>query len=51
MVAAPRFCGWLFKLLARDATGQDRFDAGFSSTEGGGALVKDSTGTVIWTAP
>jgi hypothetical protein len=38
-------------MLALDATGQDRLDAGYSSTEGGGALVKDSTGSVIWTAP
>ena len=51
MVATPRFCGLLLKLLALDATGQDRFDAGNSSAEGGGALVKDSTGTVVWTAP
>ena len=38
-------------MLALDATGQDRFDAGYSSSEGGGALVKDSSGNVIWTAP
>jgi len=38
-------------MLAVDATGQDRFDAGYSSTEGGGALVKDSSGNVIWFAP
>ncbi len=38
-------------MVALDATGQDRFDAGYSSTEGGGALVKDSSGNVIWTAP
>jgi hypothetical protein len=38
-------------ILALDPTGQDRFDAGYSSTEGGGAEVKNSSGTVIWTAP
>jgi len=38
-------------MVALDPTGQDRFDAGYSSTEGGGAEVKDSSGNVIWTAP
>ncbi len=51
MVATPLFCRSLFKLLALDATGEDRFDTGYSSAEGGGALVKDSTGTVVWAAP
>ncbi len=38
-------------MLALDGTGQDRFDAGYSSTAGGGALVKDQNGNVIWYAP
>ena len=43
--------GSLGGMLALDATGQDRFDAGFSSAAGGGALVKDQNGNVIWFAP
>lgn len=38
-------------MLALDGTGQDRFDAGYTSAGGGGALVKDSSGNVIWFAP
>jgi hypothetical protein len=38
-------------MMALDGTGQDRFDAGYSSTAGGGAEVKDSSGNVIWFAP
>jgi hypothetical protein len=43
--------GSLGGMLALDGTGQDRFDAGYSSTAGGGALVKDQNGNVIWFAP
>lgn len=38
-------------MISLDPTGQDRLDAGYSSTAGGGVVVKDSTGTVIWYAP
>jgi hypothetical protein len=38
-------------MIALDGTGQDRFDAGYSSTNGGGLVVKDATGTVVWYAP
>ncbi len=38
-------------MVALDATGQDRFDAGYSSTYGGGVVVKDQNGNVIWYAP
>jgi hypothetical protein len=38
-------------MVALDGTGQDRFDAGFSSAAGGGLAVKDSGGTVTWFAP
>ena len=38
-------------MVALDGTGQDRFDSGFSSTAGGGLLVKDASGNVIYFAP
>jgi hypothetical protein len=38
-------------MIALDGTGQDRFDAGFSSSAGGGLVVKDSGGNVVWFAP
>jgi|SRR5271166_708055 len=38
-------------MVALDATGQDRFDAGYSTANGGGAVVKDQNGNVIWYAP
>jgi hypothetical protein len=38
-------------MVALDGTGQDRFDAGFSSSAGGGLVVKDSGGNVVWFAP
>lgn len=38
-------------MIALDSTGQDRLDAGYSSTYGGGLEVKDSSGSVIWSAP
>jgi hypothetical protein len=38
-------------MVAVDGTGQDRFDAGYSSANGGGAVVKDANGNVIWFAP
>jgi hypothetical protein len=38
-------------MLALDATGQDRLEVGFSSTAGGGLVVKDATGAVTWFAP
>ncbi len=38
-------------MIALDGTGQDRFDAGYSSTSGGGLVVKDPTGTGVWYAP
>jgi hypothetical protein len=38
-------------MVAVDATGQDRFDAGYSSANGGGLVVKNQTGSVIWYAP
>lgn len=38
-------------MVAFDATGRDRFDAGYSSANGGGLVVKDSSGSVIWYAP
>jgi len=38
-------------MVALDATGQDRFDAGYSSANGGGLVVKDPTESVIWYAP
>ena len=38
-------------MLALDPTGQDRLDAGYSSTAGGGVVVKDGTGAVTWFAP
>jgi hypothetical protein len=38
-------------MVALDGSGQDRFDAGYTSTDGGGLVVKDSTGSVIWYAP
>ena len=39
-------------MVSLDGTGQDRFDAGFSSAAGsGGAVVKDASGNVIWFAP
>ena len=39
------------KQYALDPTGQDRLDAGFSSTAGGGVVVKDASGAVTWFAP
>lgn len=38
-------------MIALDGTGQDRFDAGFSSAAGSGLVVKDPSGSVIWFAP
>ncbi|MGH7925209.1 MAG: hypothetical protein ACREQH_11540 [Candidatus Binatus sp.] len=38
-------------MVALDGTGQDRFDAGFSSADGGGLVVKDGSGNVTWYAP
>ena len=38
-------------MISLDGTGQDRFDAGYSTTNGGGLVVKDATGTVTWYAP
>ncbi len=38
-------------MVALDATGQDRFDAGYSTANGGGEVVKDQNGNVIWYAP
>jgi hypothetical protein len=38
-------------MLALDSTGQDRLDAGYSSAVGGGVVVKDATGAVVWYAP
>ena len=38
-------------MVAFDGTGQDRFDAGFSSSLGGGLVVKDGAGSVTWFAP
>src|SRR5579863_6565286 len=38
-------------MIALDGTGQDRFDAGFSSASGSGLVVKDPSGSVIWFAP
>jgi hypothetical protein len=38
-------------MLALDATGQDRLDAGYSSSLGGGLVVKDPTGAITWFAP
>jgi hypothetical protein len=38
-------------MVSLDGTGQDRFDAGYSTANGGGALVKDASGNVIWFAP
>ena len=38
-------------MLALDSTGQDRLDVGYSSTAGGGVVVKDATGAVTWFAP
>jgi hypothetical protein len=38
-------------MVSLDSTGQDRFDAGYSTANGGGALVKDASGNIIWFAP
>jgi len=38
-------------MVTLDGMGLDRFDAGFSSANGGGLLVKDQNGNVIWYAP
>ncbi len=38
-------------MVALDAMGQDRFDAGYSTANGGGEVVKDQNGNVIWYAP
>jgi len=33
-------------MVSLDSAGQDRLDAGFSSTAGGGVVVKDASGNV-----
>lgn len=38
-------------MISLDPTGQDRFDAGYTSAVGGGLEIKDSSGTVIWSEP
>jgi hypothetical protein len=38
-------------MISLDGTGQDRFDAGYTTANGGGALVKDASGNIIWFAP
>lgn len=43
--------GSLGGMAAFDANHQDRFDAGFSSVNGGGLLVKDAGGNTTWFAP
>jgi hypothetical protein len=43
--------GSLGGMVALDGNGQDRFDAGFSSANGGGLLVKDAGGNVVFFAP
>jgi hypothetical protein len=43
--------GSLNGMAAFDANHQDRFDAGYSSSSGGGLLVKDAGGNITYSAP